>query len=114
MTPNGEVETVNRQITDYFGRPLEWLKNWGANDAVHPEDLPRIAELFKKSMAAGIPFQYELRLRRFDGEYRWFDNRGRFATTPGTSCAGTSCWWTSRIALEHWRDWIRCNRISPI
>jgi PAS domain S-box-containing protein len=76
MTPNGEVETVNRQITDYFGRPLEWLKNWGANDAVHPEDLPRIAELFKKSMAAGIPFQYELRLRRFDGEYRWFDNRG--------------------------------------
>jgi PAS domain S-box-containing protein len=93
---------------------------------IHPDDRERVLEeaehaLREKrdyssefSMAAGIPFQYELRLRRFDGEYRWFDNRGRFATTPGTSCAGTSCWWTSRIALEHWRDWIRCNRISPI
>jgi len=27
-------------------------------------------------LASGIPFNYELRLRRFDGEYRWFDNRG--------------------------------------
>jgi len=27
-------------------------------------------------MASGVPFNYELRLRRFDGEYRWFDNRG--------------------------------------
>jgi C4-dicarboxylate-specific signal transduction histidine kinase len=27
-------------------------------------------------MASGIPFNFELRMRRFDGEYRWFDNRG--------------------------------------
>ena len=43
---------------------------------MHPEDLPRVAELFKRAIASGIPFQHELRLRRFDGEYRWFDNRG--------------------------------------
>jgi PAS domain S-box-containing protein len=75
LAPNGEVETVNRQVFEYFGRSLEWLKNWGTNDTVHPEDLPRIAELFKRAMASGIPFHYELRLRRFDGEYRWFDTR---------------------------------------
>jgi PAS domain S-box-containing protein len=75
MAPNGEVETVNRQAFEYFGRSLEWLKNWGTNDAVHPEDLPRVAELFKKAIASGIPFNYELRLRRFDGKYRWFDTR---------------------------------------
>ena len=73
---NGKLETVNRQVLEYFGRSLEWLKNWGTNDAVHPEDLPRILELYKRATAAGIPFNYELRLRRFDGEYRWFDNRG--------------------------------------
>ena len=33
-------------------------------------------ELFKRAMASGVPFQHELRLRRFDGEYRWFENRG--------------------------------------
>src|SRR4029434_7005724 len=27
-------------------------------------------------IAAGIPYQIEQRMRRFDGEYRWFDNRG--------------------------------------
>jgi PAS domain S-box-containing protein len=76
LAPNGEVETVNRQVFEYFGRSLEWLKNWGTNDAVHPEDLPRVLELVKRAMASGIPFNYELRMRRFDGEYRWFDDRG--------------------------------------
>ena len=76
LAPNGELETANRQLLEYFGRSLEWMKNWGTNDAVHPEDLPRTAELFKRAMAAGTPFQHELRMRRFDGEYRWFDNRG--------------------------------------
>ena len=76
LAPNGELETANRQLLEYFGRSLEWIKNWGTNDAVHPEDLPRVLELFKKGIASGSPFQHELRLRRFDGEYRWFDNRG--------------------------------------
>ena len=76
LAPNGELETANRQLLEYFGRSLEWMKNWGTNDAVHPEDLPRVRELFKKAMTSGIPFQHELRMRRFDGEYRWFDNRG--------------------------------------
>jgi PAS domain S-box-containing protein len=76
LAPNGEIETVNRQFLEYFGRPLEWLNNWETNDAVHPEDLPHMLELFKRAIAAGIPFQHELRHRRFDGEYRWFENRG--------------------------------------
>jgi hypothetical protein len=75
LAPNGELETVNRQVFEYFGRSLEELKNWGTSDAVHPEDLPRVLELFKRAIASGIPFNYELRLRHFDGEYRWFDTR---------------------------------------
>ena len=31
LAPNGEVETVNRQVFEYFGRSLEELKNWGSN-----------------------------------------------------------------------------------
>src|SRR5882757_8190657 len=76
MAPNGELETVNRPCLEYFGRSPEWLANWGTNDAVHPEDLPRVVELFKSAMAAEIPYHFDQRLRRFDGEYRWFDNRG--------------------------------------
>jgi PAS domain S-box-containing protein len=76
FAPNGEVETVNRQLLEYFGRSLEWMKNWETNDAIHPEDLPRVLELFKREIASEIPYNVELRLRRFDGEYRWFDARG--------------------------------------
>jgi PAS domain S-box-containing protein len=42
MTPGGEVEHVNRQVLDYFGRTLEELKQWGTTDAVYPADLPRV------------------------------------------------------------------------
>jgi PAS domain S-box-containing protein len=75
FAPNGELETVNRQVLEYFGRSLEELKNWGTTDAVHPEDLPRVVESFTRAIASGIPYHYDQRLRRFGGEYRWFDNR---------------------------------------
>jgi PAS domain S-box-containing protein len=76
LAPNGEVETVNRQCLEYFGRSLEEQKNWQLTDMVHPEDLPHMLEVFKRAIASEIPYQFEQRLRRSDGEYRWFDTRG--------------------------------------
>jgi PAS domain S-box-containing protein len=75
LAPNGEPETVNCQLLNYFGRSFEELKNWGTTDAVHPEDLPLVLELNERGLASGLPFNFELRLRRFDGEYRWFETR---------------------------------------
>ena len=76
FTPTGELEFVNRPILDYFGRTFEELKHWGTSGMTHPEDLPRIAELFARSVASGDPFEFEVRARRFDGIYRWFQSRG--------------------------------------
>jgi PAS domain S-box-containing protein len=76
MAPNGELETVNRQCLEYFGQSLEELKNWVTSDTVHPEDRPQMIERFGKAIASEIPYHFEQRLRRFDGEYRWFDTRG--------------------------------------
>src|SRR5262249_30461640 len=76
LASNGGVEAINRQIVEYCGQSLEELRNWGTNGTVHPEDLAHVAEVFSTSIASGIPYQIEQRLRRFDGEYRWFDNRG--------------------------------------
>jgi PAS domain S-box-containing protein len=75
LAPNGEVETVNRQLLEYFGQSLEELKNWATNDAVHPEDRPRVLEFNMRGLVSGLPFNFELRLRRFDGEYRSFETR---------------------------------------
>ena len=55
LAPNGDLEAVNRQIFEYCGQSLEELRNWGTNGTIHPDDLPHVAEVFAKSIAAGVP-----------------------------------------------------------
>ena len=76
FTPRGEVEFVNLQVIEYFGRTFEELKRWDTSDMTHPDDLPRAVELFTQSIASGEPFDFEVRARRFDGVYRWLQSRG--------------------------------------
>src|SRR5262249_44131201 len=76
MTPEGEVEYVNRQVLDHFGRTLEELKQWGQSDAVHPDDLRRVSAAWAHAIATGVPYELEHRMRRADGVYRWFQLRG--------------------------------------
>jgi len=76
-TPKGEVEFVNQQVLDYFGKSLEELKDWRTNNAIHPEDFPRALALWAHSVETGDPYQFDERLRRADGAYRWFRVRGR-------------------------------------
>jgi PAS domain S-box-containing protein len=76
LTPAGEVEAVNPQLVEYCGRTLEELRLWGTSDTVHAEDLPRVVQLFARSITSGNPYDFETRLRRFDGVYRWFQVRG--------------------------------------
>src|SRR4029077_18314332 len=73
----GEVEFVNQQVLDYFGKSLEELKDWRTNNAIHPEDFPRALALWAHSVETGDPYQCDERLRRADGAYRWFRVRGR-------------------------------------
>ncbi len=77
LAPGGRVERVNREIEDYCGQKLDQLREWGTNGTVHPDDLPNVARIFGQSIASGTPYTIEQRLRRHDGEYRWFDNHGR-------------------------------------
>jgi len=60
---------------------------------VHPEDLPRVMKKWIADLAAGQPSEDEIRLRRADGEYRWFlvrtaplrDERGNVVKWFGVS-----------------------------
>ena len=76
LTATGDVDVVNRQLLEYFGQPLEELRQWGTNGTVHPEDLPHVAEVFSRSVATGTPYEIVQRLRRADGVYRWIQNSG--------------------------------------
>ncbi|MEK6299266.1 MAG: PAS domain S-box protein [Acidobacteriota bacterium] len=70
----GEVELLNRQVLEYFGKTTEELKNWTMSDAVHPDDLPRVIDVWRRSVETGQPYELELRQRRADGVYRWFQS----------------------------------------
>jgi len=76
MTATGEVETVNRQVLEYFGKTVEELRLWPTMEAVHPDDLPRVISAWRHSVETASPYDIDHRLRRADGVYRWFHARG--------------------------------------
>src|SRR5258705_12327732 len=75
LTPTGAVDAVNDQLVEYCGQTLEELKQWGTNDTVHPDDLTGVIQMLTQALASGEPYDFEERLRRFDGAYRWFQVR---------------------------------------
>jgi PAS domain S-box-containing protein len=74
--PDGLLESANQQMLDYVGQTLNEFKDWATNGSVHPDDLaPGIAK-FTNSLISGDPYEFEVRIRRRDGVYRWFQVRG--------------------------------------
>ena len=71
VRPDGVVDFVNQRWLDYTGLSLE-KEIEDPTHAIHPEDLPRIMKRWLEDMAAEEPYEDEMRLRRADGEYRWF------------------------------------------
>src|SRR6201999_1729953 len=73
--PDGTVQFVNRRWVEYTG--LSHLGKVGevAKPALHPEDQDRSLRRMGASFASGEPFEEEMRIRRTDGEYRWFLSR---------------------------------------
>ncbi|HEX8800143.1 MAG TPA: ATP-binding protein, partial [Terriglobales bacterium] len=76
MTAAGDVELVNRQMLEYFGKTLEELKGWTTSDAVHPDDLPHTIAAWNVSVKTAAPYDVDHRLRRADGAHKWFHSRG--------------------------------------
>src|SRR5258706_7033280 len=71
LRPDGVLDFLNQRWMDYTGLSLEQAIAEPTRP-IHPEDLPTIMAEWRANMAAGEPFEGEMRLRRADGEYRWF------------------------------------------
>jgi formate hydrogenlyase transcriptional activator len=70
--PNGELDFLNQGWLEYVGVPLTDLLGWGWTSRIHPEDVEAFVEKWRASVRSGEPFLAESRVRRADGEYRWF------------------------------------------
>jgi formate hydrogenlyase transcriptional activator len=72
LTPDGRWLYSNRAVLEYTGLTREEVMAHGFRErAFHPEDVERLREERQKALARGIPFEYEQRTRRKDGQYRW-------------------------------------------
>ncbi len=73
---DGVAEDINAPFLEYLGQTLEEFRNWATNGTVHPDDVAHHVALLTRCFSSGRPIDTETRLRRFDGEYRWFQVRG--------------------------------------
>ncbi len=69
---DGSVDYFNAAWYEYTGMSPEQALGFGFHDAIHPNDLPRFKDAWRKASAEGSLYEIELLLRRRDGEYRWF------------------------------------------
>lgn len=70
--PDGSVGFVNQRWCDYTGMSLDEARGDGWARSVHPDDAEQLAQYWGALLQSGEAGEYEARLRRFDGDYRWF------------------------------------------
>jgi formate hydrogenlyase transcriptional activator len=73
MKPDNTVLYANKAILDYTGFSIEEARQPDTtNRFFHPDDIDRLREERRKAMLGNKPFEIEERIRRKDGQYRWF------------------------------------------
>jgi formate hydrogenlyase transcriptional activator len=90
---DGSIEFFNRRWHDYTGLSPQEAHRWGWKVTIHPEDLEKSMDKWRALLGSGEPGELEARLRRYDGEYRWFlfrseplrDERGAIVRWYGTN-----------------------------
>jgi len=70
--PTGEHIHINQMALAYLGMTLDAWKRASLAEEVHPDDLQRVVRGKASAEARGVAYELELRLRRYDGAYRWF------------------------------------------
>jgi PAS domain S-box-containing protein len=76
LNPEGHVEHANQHMLEYLGTKLEEMRDRAVGQAFHPDDRPGVLARWEHSAKTGEPYDFEARLRRADGAYRWFHTRG--------------------------------------
>ncbi len=83
------VDYYSRCWFEYTGLDGAGPGDLGWRAALHPEDEPLLARLGAAGRADGEPYEFEYRLRRHDGIYRWHLGR----VVPLRDEAGRVCLW---------------------
>ncbi len=87
--PDGNLDWFNDQVYAYSGAMAGDLDGAKWAGIVHPDDIPAAAADWGAALRSGQPYKTEFRLRRHDGEYRWFIARA----VPSVDVDGVTTRW---------------------
>ena len=73
--PDGYLDYFNKPWLAYLGATLEDVTGWKWTAFVHPEDVEGIVAKWRACLATGEIFEYETRVCKGNGEYRWMFHR---------------------------------------
>ncbi len=73
---DGWCDYFSAQWTQHTGVPEPELLGWRWMETLHPEDRERTRSAWMASVQGLRTYDVEYRVRRGDGEYRWFKTRG--------------------------------------
>ena len=71
-TPELSLTHMNTTGLDFFGKTEADLQNWDWTPFLHPDDLDEIQKIWAEVFSEQKSHQALHRLKRKDGEYRWF------------------------------------------
>jgi PAS domain S-box-containing protein len=83
--PDGSVELTNRAWQEYTGCSLQPSSGWVWQTTIHPEDVAKFIDELSTTLDGIKPFHTEARIRRADGQYRWFSIRKALAVAASLS-----------------------------
>ena len=99
--PDGHVNFLNQRWCEYTGLSVAEARGEGWQNAIHPDDLPELLNRWRSILTSNALGEMEARLRRSDGEYRWF----LFRTRPLTDASGQVTKWCGlNIDIEETRQ----------
>ena len=95
--PDGVVVHLSRRWLQYTGLSAQEAGGWGWATAVHQDDVDRLTEYWRTVVASGAPGEIEARLRRCDGQHRWF----LFCAAPLQDASGdVAGWCATQVDIE--------------
>ncbi len=71
FTPDGRIAFCNRQMLEYLDETFEEVQAKASAYNFHPDERDEVLAGWAAAVQSGEPFDFEARLRRADGVFRW-------------------------------------------
>jgi PAS domain S-box-containing protein len=90
IDPTDRLVFANSRFLTFFGRTLEDMTSgrWDWTMDIHPDDLPEVRRRWDNALRRRETVEFEHRVRRHDGAYRWVHETEVARFTPDGSFAG--------------------------